>query len=123
VIAFAVLSVAVFAPVAADPVDAMLFVLVLVGLVTGFTMIPLRGLLLARAYERRLAALCDKLTSTLQDAARSQLNYSLQIREATVLPYTRLVDSLAESSERQERTLEAQLKEMAALRQEIAKKA
>ncbi len=123
VIAFAVLSVAVFAPAAAGPVDAMLFVLVLAGLVTGFTMIPLRGLLLAREYERRLAALCDKLTSTLQDAARSQLNYSLQIREATVLPYTRLVDSLAESSERQERTLEAQLKEMAALRQEIAKKA
>lgn len=67
-------------------------VVLLLGL-GGLALLPLRGMLLERAYSKRMHDLKDRYIEKLREPLTEMVNYGAQLRRDTVAPFTRLVES------------------------------
>ncbi|MFP4322211.1 MAG: dynamin family protein, partial [Anaerolineales bacterium] len=62
----------------------------------GMALLPLRGWLLQRAYDKRMASLQQRYTRLVEEGAESVIRYGAQLRRDTAAPFTRLIESRTE---------------------------
>jgi hypothetical protein len=93
----------------------ILFIVVLALALLGFAFIPLRGRMAEAAYTRRMLDLQRRYVEAVTDAARKQLDYSMQLRRETVAPLTRLVEAQTEVQKGQLQKLEAAQRELTSI--------
>jgi len=68
----------------------------LILIIAGLALVPLRGWLLRRAYQRRLNENREEYLRLLRGAADELLAYGVQLRKDATAPFTRLVESQSE---------------------------
>lgn len=74
----------------------LVFGLGLILIIAGLALVPLRGWLLRRAYQRRLQENRDEFLRLLRGAASEHLAHGVQLRQDATAPFTRLVESQSE---------------------------
>ncbi len=101
----------------------LLVLLVIILMLAGLAFIPVRGVLMARAYAARLNVLNADLDRAFKRAADQQIAFGARMRQDAVTPFLRLVesqtsqvDTLKLDLERAQQTLTGLEKELAALK-------
>ena len=78
---------------------ALVFAIGIGGALLGLGLVPLRGWLLRRQYERRIRHLRDEYVEKLRRAADEAVAHGVQLRRDAVAPFTRLITSQTEQLE------------------------
>ncbi|NLE51903.1 MAG: hypothetical protein GX613_10905 [Chloroflexi bacterium] len=92
-----VVGVTAFSGTTPDAAQLLLvFGLGLILIIVGLALVPLRGWLLRRAYQRRVQANREEYLRLLRGAASELLGYGVQLRKDATAPFTRLVESQSE---------------------------
>lgn len=92
-----VIGVTAFSGTTPDAAQILLVLgLGLILIIAGLALVPLRGWLLRRAYQRRLNENREEYLRLLRDAADELLAYGVQLRQDATAPFTRLVESQSE---------------------------
>jgi hypothetical protein len=97
-----------------------LVLIVLLLLLAGLALMPLRGWLLARTYATRLEAIKADLTAALQQAAEQQVAFGGRLRQDAVTPFLRLIESQTEHADQLNAALIKHQQTLAALEKELA---
>ncbi len=102
----------------------LLVLAVITFMIGGLAILPVRGLLMARAYVGRLESLKTDLTAALGRAAERQISFGAGIRRDAVTPFLRLVESQTSQVdivkvdlERYQTTLSGLEKDLAAIKE------
>ena len=72
----------------------------------GLALFPIRGMMLKRAYRQRMRALEKQYNEKLSRATHQQIEYGTQLRRDVVAPFTRMVATQAELSDKLKTDLE-----------------
>ncbi len=103
-----------------DPTAPLLLLLIAIALIlTGLALMPLRGMLMARAFSGRLMALADRLQELVREAAAEQIEQGVRLRQDVAAPFTRLVSAQTELHSALARDLRALDGDLAALAGEV----
>jgi hypothetical protein len=103
-----------------DPAAPLLLLLIAIALIlTGLALMPLRGMLMARAFSGRLMALADRLQELVRAAAAEQIEQGVRLRQDVAAPFTRLVSAQTELQSTLARDLRALDGDLAALAGEV----
>ncbi len=87
----------------------------------GFAITPIRGLIMAHDYTKRLQALQNELLAVLDRNAKSYIEYARSVRDDTVRPFVTLVSSQAGKLATSQDELEAIRAEICELKAELDK--
>ena len=97
-----------------------LVLLVLLLMLGGLALMPVRGWLLARGYTARLEAIRADLSATLQRAADQQIAFGSRLRLDAVTPFLRLIEAQTEQADTLSAALEKQQQVLTTLETTLA---
>ncbi|MBX3064724.1 MAG: dynamin family protein [Anaerolineae bacterium] len=89
-------------------------------MIAGVLVMPLRGMLLERRYADRLRGIKEEFTRTLDKAAKDQIAYGKQMRQDAVAPFMRLVDTQLSQIDKLKVELEEHQQAITALEKELS---
>ncbi|MHB8626123.1 MAG: dynamin family protein [Aggregatilineales bacterium] len=97
-----------------------LVLIVLALLIVGLVAMPVRGMLMARAFAERLEMIKTELTAALRRAAEGQIASGSRLRQDAVTPFLRLVESQTIQADAVESALAKHQQTLADLEKELA---
>lgn len=105
-----------------DPSGLSLVILfaLLITMLIGFSIVPLRGRLLERSYTNRMLKLQSRYAEVLMRGADGQVAHGAKLREDTASPLLRLIESQTTSQQQHLDTLQANQKTLAQIEADIA---
>jgi small GTP-binding protein len=99
---------------------ALLVLLTLGLLIGGLALVPLRGVLMARAFSERMQKTARDFTDQLRAAANQQISYGERMRMDTVAPFLRLIDTQTSRADNVQNELTRGQQTLTALERELA---